>query len=174
MPTKKKKKIIKSSVSKVQKIGARTRIKNFSIGGFENNPFLEARKVKTFKELEKFINEHVPAVDAAHLAEYAVKHGFDTYNTTMLLGNPDSHVAVKRLMKAILNAKGGAEQIYNDYQKNDFKSELGLFCEATGYLAPRTVSTFKNNISQFKDHFGKKRPKKKSILGNFIDKEFKI
>jgi hypothetical protein len=56
MPVKKKKKTITLSVSKTQKIGARTRIKNFSIGGFETNPFLEARKVKTFKDLEKFIS----------------------------------------------------------------------------------------------------------------------
>ena len=51
MPAKKKKKKTTTlSVSKTQKIGARTRIKNFSIGGFETNPFLEARKVKTFKD----------------------------------------------------------------------------------------------------------------------------
>jgi len=173
MPVKKKKKkTITLSVSKAQKIGARTRIKNFSIGGFETNPFLEARKVKTFKELEKFINDHVPAVDAAHLANYAVKYGFDTYNTTMILGNPDAHVAVTRLMKAILNAKGGAQKIYDDYIKNDFKSELGLFCEATGYLVPQTISTFKNNVTAFKAHFGKKRPKKK--VPHFKDKEFSI
>tara|TARA_Y100000389_G_scaffold198321_1_gene234636 strand:- start:3830 stop:4351 length:522 start_codon:yes stop_codon:yes gene_type:complete len=173
MPVKKKKKkTITLSVSKTQKIGARTRIKNFSIGGFETNPFLEARKVKTFKDLEKFINENVPAVDAAHLADYAVKYGFDTYNTTMILGNPDAHAAVTRLMKAISNAKGGAQKIYDDCIKNGFKSELGLFCEATGYLVPQTISTFKNNVTAFKDHFGKKRPKKK--VPHFKDKEFKI
>ena len=134
MPAKKKKKKTTTlSVSKTQKIGARTRIKNFSIGGFETNPFLEARKVKTFKDLEKFINENVPAVDAAHLADYAVKYGFDTYNTTMILGNPDAHVAVTRLMKAISNAKGGAQKIYDDCIKNGFKSSIG--CSLKKYIS---------------------------------------
>ena len=140
----------------------------------ENNNIICFKNAKDRRKNKdkKFINENVPAVDAANLADYAVKYGFDTYNTTMILGNPDAHAAVTRLMKAISNAKGGAQKIYDDCIKNGFKSELGLFCEATGYLVPQTISTFKNNVTVFKDHFGKKRPKKK--VPHFKDKEFKI
>ena len=45
---KKKKKIIKLSTSKKQQRG----LKNFSHGGFEKNPFIEAAKVKNYKQLK--------------------------------------------------------------------------------------------------------------------------
>ena len=65
---KKKKKIIKLSTSKKQQRG----LKNFSHGGFEKNPFIEAAKVKNYKQLKEFIELHTPALGPDGVA-YAAK-----------------------------------------------------------------------------------------------------
>ena len=74
---KKKKKIIKSSTSKKQQRG----LKNFSHGGFEKNPFIEAAKVKNYKQLKEFVELHTPALGPAGVAYAATEFVFKNYNT---------------------------------------------------------------------------------------------
>ena len=76
MPVKKKKKKIKkSSVSKQPRRG----LQNLNVG-FVKNPYSEAAKVKSWKELEKFISIHTPALGPAGVAYAATKFSMDNYN----------------------------------------------------------------------------------------------
>ena len=154
MPTKKKKKKIKkSSTSKKQRRG----LKNFDIG-FVKNPYIEAAKVKDWKELEKFISIHAPALGPAGVAYASVKYVLDNYNELKISYEcPD---AVLDLIDATNKTKGGAVAIYNEYRENR-TGPLNDFIIETQYGCPRLVKTFQEHMTKFKDFEGLKRNKKK-------------
>ena len=65
---------------------AAKRLKNFDIG-FIKNPYIEAAKVKDWKELEKFISIHAAALGPAGVAYASVKFVMDNYNELKYLMN---------------------------------------------------------------------------------------
>ena len=154
MPTKKKKKKIKKSLtSKKQRRG----LKNFDIG-FIKNPYSEAAKVKNYKELKEFISIHAPALGPAGVAYASVKFVMDNYNELKISYEcPD---AVLDLIDATNKTKGGAVAIYNEYRENR-TGPLNDFIIETQYGCPRLVKTFQEHMTKFKDFEGLKRNKKK-------------
>ena len=154
MPTKKKKKKIKkSSTSKKQRRG----LKNFDIG-FIKNPYIEAAKVKDWKELEKFISIHAAALGPAGVAYASVKFVMDNYNELKISYEcPD---AVLDLIDATNKTKGGAVKIYNQYKMHG-TGPLDNFILETQYACPRIVKTFQEHMTKFKEFMGLKRNKKK-------------
>tara|TARA_R100001369_G_C3263412_1_gene158612 strand:+ start:87 stop:722 length:636 start_codon:yes stop_codon:yes gene_type:complete len=146
--------------------------KSLSKGEWEIHPLKKARAVETWDQLGEFIEEFAPSMNAKYLAEYAFKFAMSSFNTTLILKDPALHKHVKKLIKAVDNAKGGATEIYNEPLTKDYKCALGEFCHFTGYAPANSAGVFANHISQFKDYFGKKRKKKSVPL--FMDKEFSI
>jgi|TARA_R110000787_G_scaffold252606_2_gene358062 hypothetical protein len=142
---KKKKKIIKSSTSKKQRRG----LKNFDIG-FIKNPYLEAAKVKDWNELEKFMSIHAAALGPAGVAYASVKFVMDNYDEMKICYECED--AVLDLIDAT-KIKGGAVKLFNDYQEGK-KGPLADFILETQYAPPRTISTFQDHMTFFKDHFG--------------------
>ena len=130
---------------------------------FLTNVFYEARQVKDFKQLERFIEKHAAGMDAADVAVAAAKYAKDNWNIYKIIKDPDCHGAIFELLDAI--DKKNAKRIYNS-------QTLKRFCMLTGYKKPRTEKTFQEQITMFKNSFGLKRSKKK--VAQFIDKEFKI
>tara|TARA_Y100001951_G_C11101247_1_gene162177 strand:+ start:50 stop:562 length:513 start_codon:yes stop_codon:yes gene_type:complete len=166
---KKKKKIKKSLTSKKQRQGLR----NFSLGGFEKNPFLEAAKVKNYKQLKEFIEEHTPALGADGVAYAAVEFVFRNYNVLKIAHDPDCHDAVFELLDEIDKKKGGAVEVWKRWKNNPyFHRGLARFSFLTGYKVPKTHKTFQEQVTMFKKHFNLNRKKKK--VAQFLDKEFKI
>ena len=49
--------------------------------------------------------------------------------------------------------KGGAVKLFNEYQEGK-KGPLADFILETQYAPPRTISTFQDHMTFFKDHFG--------------------
>ena len=143
--TKKKKKIIKSSTSKKQRRG----LKNFDIG-FIKNPYLEAAKVKDWNELEKFMSIHAAALGPAGVAYASVKFVMDNYDEMKICYECED--AVLDLIDAT-KIKGGAVKLFNDYQEGK-KGPLADFILETQYAPPRTISTFQDHMTFFKNHFG--------------------
>jgi hypothetical protein len=154
---KKKKKIKKSSVSKLL-------LKEFRADagkGFENfnkvfriNVFDEAAKVKSFKQLENFIEHYMPAVSASDAARIIAKEVKANWNTYKIMKDPEHYGAIAQLLSSIDNKN--AKRIYNS-------QTLKRFCMLTGYKKPKTDKTFQHDITMFKAYFGVKRKKKKVL-----------
>ena len=172
MPVKKKKKKIKkSSVSKQPRRG----LQNLNVG-FVKNPYSEAAKVKSWKELEKFISIHTPALGPAGVAYAATKFSMDNYNELKICYECED--AVRDLIEAC-NIKGGAVKIWKDYDiqtQRPYKrtGPLAEFILETQYACPRIPKTFQEHMTKFKEFIGVKRSKKQSKLPMYKDKEFKI
>tara|TARA_R110002073_G_scaffold217885_2_gene378173 strand:+ start:26 stop:571 length:546 start_codon:yes stop_codon:yes gene_type:complete len=181
MPIKKKKKKIakKLSVLKKPKIdlradAAKMDLEKYAGQGTEYfnkrfatkvNVFDKARAVGNFKELERFVEEFTPGLNAAGIAwitaDYAKKH----WNVIKILKDPEYHGAVFELLSWIDKRKTGAKAAFNN-------RALTRFSMLTGYQKPKEITTFQGHITMFKNYFGLKRNKKRVPL--FKDKEFKI
>jgi|ETNmetMinimDraft_33_1059910.scaffolds.fasta_scaffold28200_2 hypothetical protein len=127
------------------------------------NVFEEGKKVTNYKQLERFIEQYIPSMSAADVAAAALNHAKDKWNVVKILKDPEHHGAVFQLLDYI--DKNTAKKTYDS-------EKLVRFIGYTGYKKPKTIKTFQEHITMFKNHFGIKRPKKKVPL--FKDKEFKI
>jgi len=144
------------------------------------NVFDEAKKVKNFSQLERFIEKYSPGIDAALAAHILTKYTRDNWNVIKILKEPDCHGAILELIDEISKSDRGARIIWQQYQLNTEYAEtidesdgaLAKFSILTGYVIPKTDKTFQEHVSMFKNHFGLKRKKKKVPL--FKDVEFKI
>ena len=144
------------------------------------NVFDEAKKVKNFSQLERFIEKYSPGIDAALAAHILTKYTRDNWNVIKILKDPDCHGAILELIDEISKSDRGARIIWQQYQLNTEYAEtidesdgaLAKFSILTGYVIPKTDKTFQEHVSMFKNHFGLKRKKKKVPL--FKDVEFKI
>jgi len=144
------------------------------------NVFDEAKKVKNFSQLERFIEKYSPGIDAALAAHILTKYTRDNWNVIKILKDPDCHGAILELIDEISKSDRGARNIWLQYQLNTEYAEtidesdgaLAKFSILTGYVIPNTDKTFQEHVSMFKNHFGLKRKKKKVPL--FKDVEFKI
>jgi len=144
------------------------------------NVFDEAKKVKNFSQLERFIEKYSPGIDAALAAHILTKYTRDNWNVIKILKDPDCHGAILELIDEISKSDRGARIIWQKYQLNTEYAEtidesdgaLAKFSILTGYVIPKTDKTFQEHVSMFKNHFGLKRKKKKVPL--FKDVEFKI
>ena len=144
------------------------------------NVFDEAKKVKNFSQLERFIEKYSPGIDAALAAHILTKYTRDNWNVIKILKDPDCHGAILELIDEISKSNRGARIIWQKYQLNTEYAEtidesdgaLAKFSILTGYVIPNTDKTFQEHVSMFKNHFGLKRKKKKVPL--FKDVEFKI
>lgn len=144
------------------------------------NVFDEAKKVKNFSQLERFIEKYSPGIDAALAAHILTKYTRDNWNVIKILKEPDCHGAILELIDEISKRDRGARIIWQEYQLNTQHAEtidesdgaLAKFSILTGYVIPNTDKTFQEHVSMFKNHFGLKRKKKKVPL--FKDVEFKI
>ena len=151
MPKKKKKKIRKLSVSKKL-------LKEFRADagkGFENfnkvfriNVFDEARKIKDYKQLERFIETYAAGMAASDVAVAAAKYARDNWKVIKILKDPDYRGAILELLQSIANKN--AKRIFNS-------QTLKRFCKLTGYKKPSKQRTFQNDVTMFKEYFGIKR-----------------
>jgi len=169
--TKKKKKIIKLSASQKRekrlkkKIRGRelAAIKGKALGTDKLGPIFDmmltdsilerAKKVKNYAMLETFIEGAAPALSASDVAWIAAKYARENWNTVKILGDPDYHGSVFVLLDAIDKTKGGAVKIWNDYDAGK-EGPLADFILETQYAPPRTISTFQDHMTFFKNHFG--------------------
>jgi hypothetical protein len=143
------------------------------------NVFEEAAKVKNFKQLERFIEEYSPGIDAALAAHVLTKYTRDNWNVIKILNEPESHGAVLELIDEISKRERGARNVFLEYELNTRNAEtidesdgaLAKFSLLTGYRIPATDKTFQEHVSMFKNHFGLKRKKKK--VPHLRDVEFK-
>ena len=55
------------------------------------NVFDEAKKVKNFSQLERFIEKYSPGIDAALAAHILTKYTRDNWNVIKILKDPDCH-----------------------------------------------------------------------------------
>ena len=158
MPIKKKKKKIKKlSTSKKQQRG----LKNYSNFGFEKNPFIEAAKVKNYKQLKEFIEFHTPALGPAGVAYAATEFVFKYYNTMKIARDPDCYDSIMSLLAAIDQTKGGAKKLYNDYLETLTGGPLHDFIKETGYVPAPSATEFQAHITKIKEVLGIRRKKKK-------------
>ena len=152
---KKKKKIKKSSATKSLKQlmieDAGKGLENFN-KVFRVNPYIEAGKIKNYKQLERFIEQYIPALSAADGAWVSAKYARDNWKVIKILKDPDNHGAILELLQSIENKN--AKRIFNS-------QTLRRFCKLTGYKKPPKVKTFQHDITMFKNFFGVKRNKKK-------------
>ena len=116
------------------------------------NVYDDARKVKNYKQLERFIEQYIPALSAADVAWVAAKYAQDNWKVIKILKDPDNHGAILELLQSIENKN--AKRIFNS-------QTLRRFCKLTGYKKPPKVKTFQHDITMFKNFFGVKRNKKK-------------
>tara|TARA_R100000781_G_scaffold106364_1_gene70382 strand:- start:442 stop:1017 length:576 start_codon:yes stop_codon:yes gene_type:complete len=127
------------------------------------NVFDEAGKVKTYKQLQHFIDRFIPSMTPADIALAALNHAKDKWNVVKILNDPEQKESVMKLLDHV--DKNTAAKTYASIA-------LVKFVRDTGYKRPKEITTFKGHITMFKDYFGLKRKKKK--VAHFIDKEFKI
>ena len=130
------------------------------------NVFDEARKIKNFNQLERFIDTHIPGVEPHEAAVAVARFARDNWLLLKILKDPDAAGSVANLFEAINKNKGGAPAIFNS-------KALKIFCEETGYKKPPAIKTFQNDVTTMKEFFGLKR-KKKIVPIARGDKEFKI
>ena len=112
------------------------------------NVYEEAGKVKTYKQLQHFIDRFIPSMTPADIASTALKHAKDKWNFVKILNDPDQRGAVLGLVDYV--DKNSAKKTYNS-------EKLVRFIGNTGYKKPSTFKTFQWHMSMFKDHFGMKR-----------------
>ena len=115
------------------------------------NVFWEARQVKDYKQLERFIEMYAAGMKPADVA-VAVANAQDNWKVIKILKDPDNHGAILELLQSIENKN--AKRIFNS-------QTLRRFCKLTGYKKPPKVKTFQHDITMFKNFFGVKRNKKK-------------
>ena len=173
---KKKKKIKKSSATKslnqLMVEDAGKGLENFDTV-FLTNVFYEARQVKDYKQLERFIEKHAAGMDAADVAVAAAKYAKENWNIYKICKDPDHHGAIFQFLHDIGRVKGGAVEIWKRWKNNEFFHRgLSKFAFDTGYKVPKTSKTFQEQVTIFKKHFKLNRKKKR--VAQFKDKEFKI
>ena len=140
---------------------------------FLTNVFYEARQVKDFKQLERFIEKHAAGMDAADVAVAAAKYAKENWNIYKIAKDPDCHGSVFELLDEIDKKKGGAVEVWKRWKNNPyFHRGLSKFAFDTGYKVPKTSKTFQEQVTMFKKYFKLNRKKKK--VAQFLDKEFKI
>ena len=191
MVKKKKKKVILSALNKKQEVGkkllkvAKLQLKKRKAQiaetkknlaqmtqedagkGLENinkpvnvNVFEIAKDIRDFKQLEDFIDIYIPALTAADVAVLAAQHAEDKWNIIKILKDPDFHGSIFMLLDAIDKTDGGAVKVFNDYN-NKKTNPVTEFIKDTSYKMPRTITTFQNQLTAFRAHFGLTRKKKK-------------
>ena len=117
-----------------------------------DNIFEQAKRLKNFNELERFIEHFMPGVSAADAGTIIAKFTKDHWTLFKILKDPEYHGEVFRLLHWIDTKKGGAPAAYNH-------RVLRIFAAKTGYKIPPSVKTFQNEITIIKDHFGMSRKK---------------
>jgi len=115
---------------------------------FRVNPYREAEKVENYNQLERFIEQYIPAMSAADVAWVAAKYAQDNWKVIKILKDPDNHGAILELLQSIENKN--AKRIFNS-------QTLRRFCKLTGYKKPRIDKTFQHDVTMFKEYFGVKR-----------------
>jgi len=124
------------------------------------NIFEIARGIKDFKQLEDFIDIYIPALTAADVAVLAAQHAEDKWNIIKILKDPAYHGSIFMLLDAIDKTDGGAVKVFNEYN-NKKTNPVTEFIKDTSYKMPRTITTFQNQLTAFREYFGLKRKKKK-------------
>ena len=107
------------------------------------NVFSEAKKVKNFKQLERFFELYAPGVTAADAAEIVTRHIKDSsknWNLFKILKDPEYHSEVFKLLHWIDTKKGGAPAAYEH-------RVLKIFAAKTGYKIPPSIKTFQNELT---------------------------
>ena len=119
---------------------------------YVDNIFEQAKRLKNFNELERFIEHFMPGVSAADAGTIIAKYTKDHWTLFKILKDPEYHGEVFKLLHWIDTKKGGAPAAYNH-------RVLRIFAAKTGYKIPPTIKTFQNEITIIKDHFGMSRKK---------------
>ena len=70
---------------------------------FRVNPYIEAGKIKNYNQLERFIEQYIPALSAADVAWVAAKYAQDNWKVIKILKDPDNHGAILELLQSIAN-----------------------------------------------------------------------
>ena len=136
------------------------------------NVFEIAKDIRDFKQLEDFIDIYIPALTAADVAVLAAQHAEDKWNIIKILKDPDFHGSIFMLLDAIDKTDGGAVKVFNDYN-NKKTNPVTEFIKDTSYKMPRTITTFQNQLTAFKDHFGLTRKKKNHYMNTEKQKQKK-
>tara|TARA_Y100000310_G_scaffold262908_1_gene272752 strand:- start:487 stop:1038 length:552 start_codon:yes stop_codon:yes gene_type:complete len=147
--TKKKKKAkrFKSSID-FEKDGKKL-WKNFNSKPVKVNVFDKARSIKTWRQLQHILESYAPGVAyPSTVAEIILKHVRDNWNTYKIFKDPDQYGAIVVLVNFV--TKVGAPKAYNS-------QHLKIFCRWTGYKKPKTLKTFKNDMTTIKEFLGVKR-----------------
>jgi len=119
---------------------------------YVDNIFEQAKRLKNFNELERFIEHFMPGVSAADAGTIIAKYTKDHWTLFKILKDPEYHGEVFKLLHWIDTKKGGAPAAYNH-------RVLRIFAAKTGYKIPPTIKTFQNEITIIKDHFDMSRKK---------------
>lgn len=116
-----------------------------------NVPY-QAKRVKDYKQLERFIDLYMPGVTAADAATIVTNFVRNNWTLFKILKDPEAHPEVFKLLQWIDSKKGGAPAAYKH-------RVLRIFAAKTGYKIPPTIKTFQNEITIIKEHFGLSRKK---------------
>jgi len=119
---------------------------------YVDNIFEQAKRLKNFNELERFIEHFMPGVSAADAGTIIAKYTKDHWTLFKILKDPEYHGEVFKLLHWIDTKNGGAPAAYNH-------RVLRIFAAKTGYKIPPSIKTFQNEITIIKDHFGMSRKK---------------
>jgi len=120
----------------------------------KHNVFWEARKIKNYKQLERFFELYAPGMSAADVAYAASKYissSNKTWSLFKVLKDPNYYGEVITLFENI-EKLGGSAAAYDH-------KVIDTFCKNTGYTKPKSSKQFENEIWRFKKELGIARTK---------------
>ena len=140
------------------------------------NVLNEAKKVNNWQQLERFVDLYMPSLGAKEAAILLYEFAKENWKAVKICNDPENLGSIITLLSEIDNVPGGAIKIFNGHTNKENEDVLETFCIETGYKKPKTHSTFQNDVTYFKTHFGLQRKGnyKKAIYRNSGDKEFSI
>ena len=136
----------------------------------------EAKKVTTWQQLLNFVELYMPGLDPTNAAIQLYEYAKANWKTVKICNDPENLGSIVTLLSEIDNVPGGAITIFNGHINKENEDVLEAFCIETGYKKPKSHSTFQNDVTYFKTHFGLQRKGnyKKALYRNSGDKEFSI
>jgi len=124
--------------------------------GYPSYPFEEAKKVKTQKQLDHFIEKNCHGMDYSDIATASLKYSVDNWTMIRICKDPEHLGAVMIFLDAI-DKNGGAKKTWDEY-KQKRTGALAVFAQMTGYKiplrTPQAVKTFSNELAKIRKHFG--------------------
>jgi len=128
----------------------------------KNYEMLAHRDVKTFKDLEKFLQKtHITPKEAATTVARHVKQG-SNWNKYQILRARSELKWIKFLVR--MRKKLGTKRLLDS-------AHLEAFSDATGYEIPKDLKTFRNNVWEMRKAIGAERKKDGSFTAARMEKE---